>query len=130
MYQLLTKARETALAAVDAALAKGAMEPVLINVASSSSYTDYILILSAKNARQAMAIADTIEAQLKAGGSNPIGVEGEDDGQWKLIDFGDLVVHVFLHSTRLYYDLEGIWPEAPREQLNVPPELRAVNDYY
>ena len=54
----------------------------------------------------------------------PLGVEGKRDGQWTLIDFGDLIVHVFYHPMREFYDLEGLWADAPRVQINVPPESR------
>ena len=59
---------------------------------------------------------------------HPIGVEGKRDGQWALLDFGDLVVHVFYHPMREFYDLEGLWIDAPRVPVDVPPDSRLQVD--
>ena len=77
--------------------------------------TDAFVITSGRNVRQVKTIAEEVEAKLKAeGGIKPIRVEGLGDSQWILLDYGDLVVHVFLDETREYYDLERLWSDAPR----------------
>src|SRR5207247_10180676 len=112
--------KETALLAVEAALAKKALEPVLLDVGAEASYTDYILVVSGRSDRQVQAISDAIVEQMAARRLRPLGVEGR--GDWILIDFGDVVVHVFYHPVRAFYDLEGMWIEVPRVPLDVPPE--------
>jgi ribosome-associated protein len=113
------------MVATEAALEKKALEPVLLDVSQEASYTDYILVVSGRSDRHVMAVADAIQESLKKSlGRRPIGVEGQRDGQWSLLDFGDLVVHVFYHPMRDFYDLEGLWIDAPRVPLEVPPESR------
>jgi ribosome-associated protein len=124
--QTLVTSRELALEALTAAFTKNALQPVLLDVAELSSYTDYILLLSGRSIRQVEAISEAIQQNLKGQQHQPIGVEGERGGQWMLIDYGDVVIHIFYHPLRDYYDLEGLWSEAPRVQLDVPPELRHV----
>jgi len=117
-------ARERALTATRGALDKKALEPALLDVRNATSYTDYILILSGRSDRQVQAVADGVVEALRAAGSKPIGVEGDAQGHWVLLDFGDVVVHVFYHPLREFYDLEGLWLDAPRVRLDVPPEAR------
>jgi ribosome-associated protein len=72
------------------------------------------------------AVADGVrEALKKTRRKLPIGTEGERDGQWALLDFGDVVVHVFYHPIRDFYDLEGLWSNATRVPVEIPPESRA-----
>jgi ribosome-associated protein len=120
--------RESALRAIDAALEKKALEPALLDVSAQSSYTDYIVIVSARSDRQVQAIADGVIDQFAKTRRRPLGVEGA--GDWILLDFGDFVVHVFYHPTREFYDLEGMWIEATRVELTVPPEARAAPTMY
>lgn len=119
------KSRAAALAAVDAALEKKCLEPVLLDVRALASYTDYILVCSGRSDRQVGAVADGVTDALKLLGKRPIGSEGRRDGQWSLVDFGDIIVHVFYHPVREFYDLEGLWSDAPRIKLDIPPEARA-----
>ena len=126
---LSTTSRERALQALAGAFTKNALQPVMIDVSEVTSYADYILILSGRSIRQVEAIAEAIEAQMKQEGHDPIGVEGSRGGQWMLLDYGAVVVHVFYHPIREYYDLEGLWADAPRVQLEVPPELQSVSAY-
>lgn len=125
----LAASRETALHAVEAALDKKALEPVLLEVGSQSSYTDYLLVLSGRSDRHVQHIADgVLEVFARDLGRKPIGSEGMTDGRWVLLDFGELVVHVFHHPLRDFYDLEGLWCEAPRVPLEVPAESRITPD--
>ncbi|MBC8133411.1 MAG: ribosome silencing factor [Deltaproteobacteria bacterium] len=111
-----------AKAAIDAALDKKALLPVLIDVSSLASYTDFIAIVSGRSDRQVDAIADGILGAMKARGRSLLGQEGSGSGRWTLLDFGDVVIHVFYHPVREFYDLESLWVDAPRIQLRIPPE--------
>lgn len=123
--------RELAQIALEAALEKKALEPVLLDVDELCSYTEYILVVSGRSDRQVDAIADAISSRLKQVGRRALGVEGVRSGQWALLDFGELVVHVFHHPARLRYDLESLWVDAPRVAIEVPDEARAeVDDSY
>lgn len=113
---------EAATAAIEAALDKKALLPVLIDVSSLASYTDFIGIVSGRSDRQVDAIADGILAAMKLRGRSLLGQEGTGSGRWTLLDFGDVVIHVFYHPVREFYDLESLWVDAPRVQLRVPPE--------
>jgi ribosome silencing factor RsfS/YbeB/iojap len=121
-------ALEAAHLALGAALDKKALEPVLLDVRALCSYTEYILLVSGRSDRQVDAIADSVSLALKAQGRRPIGVEGVSSGQWALLDFGDVVIHVFMHPIRLHYDLESLWHEAPRVEIEIPAEARATPD--
>jgi ribosome-associated protein len=115
-------ARERALTATRGALDKKALEPALLDVRNATSYTDYILLLSGRSDRQVQAVADGVVEAMQGEGWKPIGIEGDSQGHWVLIDFGDVVVHVFYHPLREFYDLEGLWLDAPRVPLEVPPD--------
>ncbi len=116
---------DLALNALKGALEKKALEPVLIDLSGEQSYTDYILVLSGRSDRQVQAVSEGVEAALREAGRRPIGVEGKRDGNWTLLDYGEVIVHVFYHPLRDFYDLEGLWVDAPRVALEVPPESRS-----
>lgn len=118
----LAETRELAIAGMEAALDKRALEPVLIDVSSMGSYTDFIGIVSGRSDRQVDAIAENVSQVLKARGLHPLGQEGSGSGRWTLLDFGAFVIHIFYHPVREFYDLESLWIEAPRVKLDVPPE--------
>lgn len=100
-----------------------ALDPVLIDVGTKSTYADYLLLLSGRSQRQLEAIAEGILERSAAAGRRPQSVEGIGT-HWVLIDYGDLVVHAFLHPVREFFDLEGLWADGPRLPLQVPPESR------
>jgi ribosome-associated protein len=107
--------REWARTAARAASAKGGEETVIIEVGLVLAITDAFVITSGRNSRQVKTIAEEVEAKLKSeGGISPLRVEGLGDSQWVLLDYGDLVIHVFLDETREFYDLERLWSDAPR----------------
>lgn len=107
--------REWARTAARVASAKGGEDTLIIEVGAVLAITDAFVITSGRNSRQVKTIAEEVEARLKAeGGIAPLRVEGLGDGQWVLLDYGDLVAHVFLDETRRYYDLERLWSDAPR----------------
>jgi ribosome-associated protein len=118
-------------AAVEAALDKKALEPVLMDVRGMCSYTNYMLVVSGRSDRQVEAIADGILDGLRERGVRALGVEGKGSGQWVLVDFGDMIAHVFHHPAREHYDIESLWIDAPRVALDVPAEARlSAEDSY
>jgi ribosome-associated protein len=106
--------RDTALAVAAAGLDKKAEEILIFDVRGLSSYTDYLVLMSADSDRQAGAIADHVDQQLKQAGHAKIAVEGYETGNWIIVDYGDVVTHVMGRETRTFYDLEGLWADAPR----------------
>jgi len=78
-----------------------------------TSFTDYFLLCGGKSDRQVQAIAQGIEEALKKKGIRPLGQEGMTEGKWVLMDYEDVVVHIFLEPVRAFYDLEGLWIDAP-----------------
>ena len=119
---------EAAKRAVSAALDKKALEPVLLDVRDLASYADYILVVSGRSDRQVQAIAESVLDAESGEGRKPLGTEGLRGGHWTLLDFGDVIVHVFYHPARDFYDLESFWVDAPRVPLEVPPEARVSSD--
>jgi ribosome-associated protein len=120
----LEEIRALAIAAIDAALDKKALAPVLIDVSAMASYTDFIGIVSGRSDRQVDAIAENVRQAMKARGRLALGQEGTGSGRWTLLDFGSVVIHVFYHPVREFYDLESLWIEAPRVPLDVPADAR------
>jgi ribosome-associated protein len=96
------------------ALAKKAFDPVILQVAGITTLADYFVIVSAASSRQVQTIAQAIEAELAGQGFTPMGIEGFSEGRWALLDYNDVVVHVFLKPVREFYDLERLWFEANR----------------
>ena len=119
-----TEGLDGAMRALAFALDKKALEPILLDVRELCSFCNYQLIVSGRSDRQVDAIADGITSGFKDEGQRPLGAEGARSGQWSLLDYGDFVVHVFLHSAREHYDLEGLWNDAPRIPIDVPAEAR------
>ncbi len=104
-----------AVTAARAADDKKAEDTIVLDVGDIIGITEAFVITSGSNTRQVRTICDEIEAALKReGGVAPRNTEGLDDATWVLLDYGDLVVHVFLAETREYYDLERLWTDAPR----------------
>lgn len=104
-----------AVEAARAADAKGGLDVVVLEVGPVLAVCEHFVIASGTNPRQVKSIAEEVEDRVaKAGGPRPIRVEGKNDLQWVLLDYGDLVVHVFLEETRQYYDLERLWSDVPR----------------
>jgi ribosome-associated protein len=105
------------LAAIRWALEKQALEPVLLDVRGLCSYTDYLLILGGRTSRQVKAVAEALLRGMRTEGYKPFGSEGLDESRWVLLDFGDVVIHVFQEDLREFYDLESLWVDAPRRDL-------------
>jgi ribosome-associated protein len=128
----IAEVRALALAAIDAALEKKALAPVLIDVSAMASYTDFIGIVSGRSDRQVDAIAESVRQAMKQHGRMTLGQEGMGNGRWTLLDFGSVVIHVFHHPVREFYDLESLWIEAPRVPLDVPADsaISESDSYY
>lgn len=111
-------ARDIAFAAVTFALDKKGENPVLLDLRGRSSLTDYLLLVSGRSDRQVQAIGDHIHTEFKHRHHlYPLSIEGMDQGRWILLDYGDVTVHVFQQPVREFYDLEGLWSEAPEVSL-------------
>jgi ribosome-associated protein len=107
-------ARPRALDVAHAGLDKKAEEVLVLDVRGLTSYADYFVLMTADSERQAGAIADAVDERMKQRGATKVGVEGYGSGRWILIDYGDVVAHVFNRESRAFYDLEGLWADAPR----------------
>jgi ribosome-associated protein len=94
-----------------------AIDPVLFEVGKLTSITDYFLIASGNSSRQVQAMTRHLQRRMREEGFKAFGVEGEHEGHWVLMDYGDVVVHLFYQPSREFYDLEGLWIEAPRVSL-------------
>jgi len=106
---LLSRLR-SALAALEE---KKAYHLLALDVSERTSIAEVFLICSVGSARQAQAAADEVDRALVAAGTRPLAVEGYAQGGWVLMDFGDLVLHIFLEERREYYALERLWGDAP-----------------
>ena len=107
------RAVELAQAAAQAAADKLASDILLLDVSAQLVITDVFLLASAPSERQVMAVVDEVEDRLRGLGAKPVRREGEKDGRWVLLDFGDVVVHVQHHEERVYYALERLWKDCP-----------------
>ncbi len=106
----LAAIRTAARAAAD----KKAFAIVGLEISALASYADGLVICSGGSERQVAAIADEVQRRLREDGRRPLHVEGESRAEWVLMDYGDVVIHVFTEERRAYYGLEGLWREAPR----------------
>jgi ribosome-associated protein len=116
---------EKALLCTRFALDRKAYDLELLDVSKLTSVADYFLICTGRSDTQVRAIAQHIEEGLEAVGVRPISIEGRSRGQWVLMDYGDVVVHVFYQPIRAFYDLEGLWIHAPRVDLPEPYHSQA-----
>jgi ribosome-associated protein len=106
--------REVAARAARAAAAKQATDIVALDVHELIVITDFFVICTASSNRQVKTVIEGIEDAIRELGEKPIRREGEDDAGWWLLDYIDVVVHVFGEEERAYYDLERLWRDAPR----------------
>ncbi len=115
-----TNSFERALLCTRFALDKKAYDLQLLDVSKLTTVSDYFLICTGRSDTQVRAIAQHTEQSLAAEGIRPRAIEGYPRGQWVLMDYGDVVIHVFYHPIRAFYDLEGLWMRAPRVRLPEP----------
>jgi ribosome-associated protein len=105
---------------IKAVLGKKAVDVVVLDVRELTSIADFFIICSGRSNRQVSAIAEHIGRELKKHKLRPLSVEGTKEGHWVLMDYGNVIIHVFYQSARQFYDLEGLWADAPRIE---PPAL-------
>lgn len=108
-----------------AADSKQAIDLVALDVSGPLPLTDVFLIASARNERNAQAVADEIEDKMIEAGAKPLRREGKSEGRWILLDFGDVVAHVFTEEDRMYYSLERLWKDCPVVALEIEPSASA-----
>lgn len=99
---------------VKAVSGKKAAAVSVLDLRGLSSVADIFIICSASSSRQSVAITDFIERYLKNHGIKPLSIEGKNEGLWVLLDYGEIVIHVFHEPVRKFYDLEGLWSDAKR----------------
>lgn len=116
---------QKALLCTRAALEKKAIDLVVVEVGALTSIADYLIICTGRSDRQVQSIAQAIENALEDHGTRPISIEGMRRGQWVLLDYGDIIVHVFYQPVRAFYDLERLWEHAPRVPLPEPLRSQA-----
>lgn len=114
--------RNLALTIANLALDKQAQDLEIISVSSFVDYADYVIVCGGRSERQVRAIAEAIETELKDRGITSLGTEGRSQGQWVLMDYGAVIVHVFLEQMRGYYDIDGLWMDADRLPIDSPEE--------
>ncbi|NVM21110.1 MAG: ribosome silencing factor [Desulfobacterales bacterium] len=102
---------------VKAVLGMKAFDVVVLDVRGLASFADTFIICSGRSHRQVSAIAEHVAHDLKAKGTRALGVEGLREGHWVLMDYGDVIIHVFYEPVRIFYDLEGLWSDAKRIEL-------------
>lgn len=101
----------------EAALERNAREPVVLDLRGLSDAADFFVIAAGDSDVHARAIADNILERMEAAGYRPIGVEGRSQARWILLDYVNVIVHIFLPRVRDFYQLERLWGDAPRTEL-------------
>jgi ribosome-associated protein len=105
--------KERVLLCVNASLQRKAKDLIILNVKEYSSIADYFIICSGTSDRQVQAIAASIHENLKEYGILPLGIEGERIGKWVLMDYADVIIHIFYEPIREFYDIERLWSDVP-----------------
>jgi len=113
---------ERAHCVVHAALELKALQPAALDVRALTSYADTLILVTGRSDRHARSISDSVLSALSQQGERPLGVEGYEEGRWILVDFGDLILHVFQAQVREHYDLERLWSDAPRLEVELDQE--------
>jgi ribosome-associated protein len=122
-----TISQAIATAAAEAARDKQAADVVVLDVAALLTITDYFVICSVASAPQLKAVTEAVEERIRTGlDRRPVRREGDADGGWLLLDYIDVVVHVFGDEERAYYDLERLWRDAPRPEWAVAGTARST----
>lgn len=105
--------------AAQAASDKKAQDLVVLDLREVASFTEYFVICNGNNQRQVQAISNAIEEQLREAGKRPLHIEGYNNAEWILLDYGDFIVHVFDEAARRFYDLERLWRDAKRVEVSI-----------
>lgn len=109
--------RDLALICAEIATDSKGEDIVILDVRKMCSFTDFFVILSGRSTRHVQALAESLENQLRSKRISTSRAEGLNEGRWVLLDFDDVIVHIFYHEQRDFYDLEGLWEEAPRLEI-------------
>lgn len=99
---------------VKAALEKKAEDPLILDVRKLCSFADFFVILSGRSTRHVQGLAEAVEGELRSKRVSTSKSEGLKEGSWVLLDYGDVIVHIFYAETRKFYDIEGLWHDAKR----------------
>lgn len=119
--------KERLLLCINATLQKKAKDIVVLNLKEISAFTDYMIICSGTSERQVQAISAGIREFLKKAEIKPMGIEGEANGQWVLLDYDDVVISVFYEPVRAFYNIENLW-DAPRMNIDEnKKEIKKLN---
>jgi len=118
------QAKELKLLVIDALEDIKAEDIQVLDVTEMTDVTDLMIIATGKSTRQVKALANEVSQQVKAAGQQPLGVEGEDVGDWALVDLGDVIVHIMTPQTRMTYNLEKLWqvPDETDQQVSAEEE--------
>lgn len=109
---------ETAvMIAARAATDKKATDLVVLDLREVASFTEYFVICTGASTRQVQAISNSVEEALLKNAKRPLHIEGYSSAEWILLDYGDLIMHVFSQASRRFYDLERLWRDAPRVEV-------------
>ncbi|RKZ82143.1 MAG: ribosome silencing factor [Gammaproteobacteria bacterium] len=111
------QAKELKLLVIDALEDIKAEDIQILDVTAMTDFTDFMIIATGKSTRQVKALSNEVSSQAKSAGLQPLGVEGEDVGEWALVDLGDVIVHIMTPQMRTTYNLEKLWsvPDTPDE---------------
>ncbi len=101
-----------------AALDKKARDLIVLDVSEISSFADYFVIMSGRSTRHVQGLAEAIDSKIRSKRTKDTNSEGLREGLWVLLDYNDVVVHIFYNEVRKFYDLEGLWHDAPRISWN------------
>ncbi len=115
---MVIDSKAKSLVCAKAILNKKALDLVILEMRELSSIADYFIICSGKSDRQVQGIAYSVEESLKKEGVYPLGIEGFSEAKWILLDYNDVIVNVFYEPIREFYDLEGLWSDAPRVEMD------------
>jgi ribosome-associated protein len=113
--------------AVRTIVAHKGLEPVLLEVTKFCSFADFFILCSGGSHRHVTALAQHVEEALAQAGVKPLGVEGLEEGQWVLMDYNTMVIHIFLQPQREFYNLEGLWSEVPKTQIDTDNRAKTAS---
>ncbi len=113
--------------AVKTIVAHKGMEPVLLEVTKFCSFADFFILCSGGSQRHVLALAQHVEEALAQAGVKPLGVEGREEGQWVLMDYNTVVVHIFMQPLREFYNLEDLWSEVPKTQIDTDSSAQTAS---
>jgi len=113
--------------AVRTIVAHQGLEPVLLKVTEFCSFADFFILCSGGSRRHVLALAQHVEEALAQVGVKPLGVEGLEEGQWVLMDYNTLVVHIFMQPRREFYNLEDLWSEVPKTQIETDSRAQTAS---